>query len=56
MVSAAAGAGPQAGGGGVGGKTRVLFVCLGNICRSPSAEAVFKSGALLREAAGTLLP
>lgn len=23
-------------------KTRVLFVCLGNICRSPSAEAVFK--------------
>lgn len=23
-------------------KTSVLFVCLGNICRSPSAEAVFK--------------
>ncbi|MDF3128201.1 low molecular weight phosphotyrosine protein phosphatase [Kiritimatiellaeota bacterium B1221] len=22
---------------------KVLFVCLGNICRSPSAEAVFKS-------------
>ncbi|MFY9151886.1 MAG: low molecular weight protein-tyrosine-phosphatase [Prolixibacteraceae bacterium] len=22
---------------------RVLFVCLGNICRSPSAEAVFKA-------------
>lgn len=22
-------------------KTRVLFVCLGNICRSPTAEAVF---------------
>ncbi len=24
-------------------KTKVLFVCLGNICRSPSAEAVFNS-------------
>jgi len=23
-------------------KTHILFVCLGNICRSPSAEAVFK--------------
>ena len=23
--------------------TRVLFVCLGNICRSPAAEAVFRS-------------
>ena len=23
------------------GKTAVLFVCLGNICRSPTAEAVF---------------
>jgi len=22
--------------------TRILFVCLGNICRSPSAEAVFR--------------
>ncbi|CAM9196523.1 unnamed protein product [Pylaiella littoralis] len=27
---------------GEAGKTRVLFVCLGNICRSPTAEAVFK--------------
>jgi protein-tyrosine phosphatase len=24
-------------------KKRILFVCLGNICRSPSAEAVFTS-------------
>jgi protein-tyrosine phosphatase len=24
-----------------GGRTRVLFVCLGNICRSPLAEAIF---------------
>lgn len=23
--------------------TRVLFVCLGNICRSPAAEAIFRS-------------
>lgn len=23
--------------------TRILFVCLGNICRSPLAEAIFKS-------------
>jgi protein-tyrosine phosphatase len=29
-------------------RTRVLFVCLGNICRSPSAEGVFR--ALVREA------
>ncbi len=24
-------------------KKRILFVCLGNICRSPSAEAVFRA-------------
>lgn len=24
-------------------KTSVLFVCLGNICRSPTAEAIFRS-------------
>jgi len=22
--------------------TRILFVCLGNICRSPAAEAIFR--------------
>jgi len=27
---------------------RVLFVCMGNICRSPTAEAVFRSVAQLR--------
>lgn len=26
-----------------GGKTGVLFVCLGNICRSPTAEAMFRA-------------
>ena len=30
---------------------RVLFVCLGNICRSPTAEAVFRD-LVKREAAG----
>ena len=25
--------------------TRILFVCLGNICRSPTAEAVFRARA-----------
>lgn len=28
--------------GGGGGKVGVIFVCLGNICRSPAAEAMFK--------------
>jgi len=27
---------------GISGKTSVLFVCMGNICRSPAAEAVFR--------------
>jgi protein-tyrosine phosphatase len=34
--------------------TRVLFVCLGNICRSPTAEAVLRALAE-REAASLLL-
>jgi protein-tyrosine phosphatase len=34
--------------------TRVLFVCLGNICRSPTAEAVLRELAQ-REAAGIAL-
>ncbi len=29
--------------GSDGGPTRVLFVCLGNICRSPTAHGVFES-------------
>jgi protein-tyrosine phosphatase len=32
-------------------KVKVLFVCLGNICRSPTAEAVFRH-LLARSAAG----
>lgn len=31
------------GGGSTGDKKKILFLCLGNICRSPTAEAVFKS-------------
>lgn len=40
-------------------KTSVLFICLGNICRSPTAEAVFKHKAanagldLIIDSAGT---
>lgn len=42
--------------------TRVLFVCKGNICRSPTAEAVFRSmvreagleEAILMDSAGTI--
>lgn len=33
---------------------RVLFVCLGNICRSPTAEAVFRD-LVRREAAGLVI-
>lgn len=35
--------------------TRVLFVCLGNICRSPTAEAAFRAAApqMLCDSAGT---
>jgi len=35
----------------VAGKIRVLFVCMGNICRSPTAEGVFRK---LVEEAGLL--
>lgn len=28
-----------------GSRTRILFVCLGNICRSPTAEVVFRAAA-----------
>ena len=31
-------------------KVRVLFVCLGNICRSPAAEGVMRSMAEEKEA------
>ncbi|KAL4853458.1 putative low molecular weight protein-tyrosine-phosphatase [Chlorella vulgaris] len=34
--------GSAGGAGRPAAQSRVLFVCLGNICRSPSAEAVFK--------------
>ena len=33
---------------------RILFVCLGNICRSPTAEAVFRD-LVLREAPGLVI-
>ncbi len=42
-------------------KTRILFVCMGNICRSPTAEGVFRNlvrtegldGAVETDSAGT---
>ena len=30
-------------------KTKILFVCMGNICRSPSAEGSFRSIVLKQE-------
>ncbi len=33
-------------------KKKVLFVCLGNICRSPSAEAVFRALTEKKDVAG----
>jgi len=44
-----------------GGRVEVLFVCTGNICRSPTAEGVFRklvadaglSGAIVADSAGT---
>ena len=46
---------------GTAGPIKVLFVCLGNICRSPTAEAVFSkqvqdaglADRLLTDSAGT---
>ena len=35
-------------------KTRVLFVCMGNICRSPTAEGVFRYHAEQAGLAGRL--
>lgn len=35
------------------GAMRILFVCLGNICRSPSAEAVARDAGLSCDSAGT---
>lgn len=32
-------------------KTRIMFVCHGNICRSPMAEAIFKDFAKKQGAA-----
>ena len=32
---------------GIKGKTSILFVCMGNICRSPTAEGVFRYHAAL---------
>ena len=37
-----ASSGPARSGGLPSGRVRVLFVCLGNICRSPTAEGVFR--------------
>lgn len=36
------------------GQTRVLFVCLGNICRSPTAHGVFESMVVERGLSGEI--
>ena len=36
------------------GARRVLFVCMGNICRSPAAEGVFRQFVLDREVDGAI--
>lgn len=33
---------PEGSGSSIAGPVRVLFVCMGNICRSPTAEGVFR--------------
>jgi protein-tyrosine phosphatase len=44
----AATTGPTQDDGAQDGKVRVLMVCMGNICRSPTAEAVLRAQAALR--------
>lgn len=60
--AAAGGPGDRAAAGGAGGReARLLFVCLGNICRSPTAEGVMRTllerdglqDAVLLDSAGT---
>ena len=38
-----------------GGMRSILFVCMGNICRSPMAEVLFRHKATLRGVEGELL-
>lgn len=39
---------------GINHKVKVLFVCMGNICRSPAAEGVFRDQAKKRGLAGRI--